>query len=244
MTWRLLSETRKQCILAALIGTALAVTLVFVQSVSGLLEGITALGWLWVMMVVLPALVVLWISILRNRYPAKIVHPTAHQTLVWGSWTYFLLALLTLLAEPLATRGSRSLQQYLTQSLWWTLPLELMLIAGYWLIFYRKDSIFKADEKIILDFAAQKAATWEAKGNLLRQQCFELIASNDMPGAFSKMKAVFEKAGSAELNAIVLLEGQYNSLLRDRDLNVVDRDKSQIELNRIVMGVLNLGEKV
>ena len=125
-TWKLLSETRKHCIWAALIGTAVSVLLVFVQSVSGLLDGIMAQGWLWIMASILPALLVLWASILLNRYPAKIVHPAADQALVWGSWTYFLLALATLLGEPFATHGARSLQQYLSQSLWWMLPLELI----------------------------------------------------------------------------------------------------------------------
>jgi hypothetical protein len=40
------------------------------------------------------------------------------------------------------------------------------------------------------------------------------------------------------------LEGQFNSLSRDRDLNVIDRDKAQIELNRITMGLMNLVEKL
>jgi len=243
-TWKLLSETRKHSLWAALLGAAAAILLVFIQSVSGLLEGIMAQGWLWVMAAVLPALLVLWASILLNRYPAKIVHPAAHQALVWGSWTYYLLALATLLAEPFATQGERSLQQYLSQSLWWILPLEIILIAGYWLVFYRKDLIFKPNEKIILDLAAQKAATWESKGHLLRQQCFELLAANDMAGVFETMKKSFEKSGSADLNATVMLEGQYHALNRDRDLNIVERDKAQRELNRIAMGVINLVEKL
>lgn len=243
-TWKLLSETRKSCIWAALVGTAASVLLVFVQSVSGLLDGIMAQGWLWVMVAIMPALITLWASILLNRYPAKIVHPGAHQVLVWGSWTYFLLALATLLAEPFATQGERSLQQYLSQSLWWMLPLEIILIAGYWLVFYRKDLIFKPSEKVILELAAKKAAAWEGKGQLLRKQCAELIANSDLKGAFALMSAQFEKNGSPEYNAIVLLEGQYTNLARERDLDTIDRDKAQTELNRIAMGVINLVEKL
>lgn len=244
MTWKLLTETRANCIKAAILGTGAAVLLVFIQSVTGLLDGIMAQGWLWVIAAVLPPLLVLWASTLLNRYPAKIVRPMAHQVLVYGSWTYFLLALVTLLSEPFATQGERSLQQYLYQSLWWMLPMQFTLITGYLLLFYRKHLIFKPNEQIILDFAAQKASKWEAKGHTLRQQCFELIAANELSTAFEKMKEAFEKSGSNDLNAVVLLEGQFTRLSQDRDLNTIDPGKAQVELNRIAMGVMNLVEKL
>ncbi|MCB0523561.1 MAG: hypothetical protein KDC86_03480 [Saprospiraceae bacterium] len=242
--WKLLAETRKHCIRAAIVGAGLCVLLVFVQSVSGLLEGIMAQGWVWVMVIVLLPLLVLWASTFLNRYPAKIVRPLAHQALVYGSWLYFLLALFTLLSEPFATQGDRSLQQYLYQSLWWMMPLELILVVGYVLLFYRKNLIFKPNEQIILDFASQKAVAWENKGHVLRQQCFELIAANDLDGALGKMKEAFEKSGSADMNAAVLLESQFHNLSKERDLNMVDRDKAQVELNRITMAIMNLIEKL
>jgi Effector-associated domain 11 len=243
-SWKLIAETRKKCIWAALTGTALCVLLVFVQSVSGMLEGILAAGWGWILLVVLPALVVLWASILLNRYPAKIVHPGAHQVLVWGSWTYFLLALCTLLAEPFALQGERSLQQYLSESLWWMVPLEGILIAGYWLVFYRKDLIFKPDEQVILELAAKKADGLSGENQLARKQCYALIAAGDMAGAFTHIRTILERQGGADLAAVVILEGQYHNLVRERDLAVLERDKAQIALNKIAMGVINMANKL
>ena len=244
MAWKLLSETRRACLRAVLFGSAAVLLLVFAQTVGGILSDVVVQGWAWVLIVVLPVFLTLWASAMLNRYPAKIIHPTAHQSLVIGSWAYQLFALLTLLAEPFATREALSIVQYLAQSLWWLLPLQVILLVGYWLVFYRKDSLFKPNEQIILDFAAKKAAIWEAKGNLLRQQSFELVAANDLPGVFAKLKEAFNQSNSEDLKETILLQGQFTSLSQARALNTADPDKAQIELNRIAMAVLNLVEKM
>ncbi|MBK6996247.1 MAG: hypothetical protein IPH31_15450 [Lewinellaceae bacterium] len=244
MAWKLLSETRRACLRAGLAGTAAVLLLVFAQTVGGILSGVVAQAWGWVLLVLLPVLLLLWASAMFNRYPAKIIHPTAHQSLVWGSWTYQWLILLTLLAEPFATREDLSIVGYLAQSLWWLLPMEALLLVGYWLVFYRKDLIFKPNEKIILDFATEKAADSKDKGNLLRQQCFELVAANDLPGVFAKMKETFGKTGGDDLKESILLQGQFTALSKEKEMNMVDPGKAQIELNRIAMAVLNLVEKM
>lgn len=244
MTWKLLAETRRACLRVVLVGTALILLLIFAQTIGRILSGVEAQAWGWVFVVVLPVMLVLWASTLLNRYPAKIVHPNAHQSLVWGSFSYQLFALATLLAEPFAMREALSLVDYLALSLWWMLPMEVILLLGYWLVFYRKDLFFKPSEQVILDFAKQKAADWKGKGNLLRQQCFELLASNDLPGLFQKMKTEFEKSSQEDFKATLLLENQFNSVDRDRALNIVDFKEAQIILNRIVMGALNLVEKI
>ncbi len=244
MAWKLLSETRRACLRVVLIGTAGVLLLVFAQTVGGKLSDAVAQGWGWALLVLLPVLLMLWASAMLNRYPAKIIHPTAHQSLVWGSLAYQLFVLLTLLAEPFATREELSIVGYFAESLWWLLPFQGLLLIGYWLVFYRKDLIFKPNEKIILDFAAKKAADWEGKGNLPRQQCFELVAANDLPGVFEKMKEIFGKSGGSDFQETLLLQGQFTTLTQARALNTADPDKAQIELNRIGMAVLNLVEKL
>lgn len=244
MAWKLLSETRRACLLAVLLGSAAVLLLVFAQTIGGKLSDVVAEGWAWALLVLLPALLSLWASAMLNRYPAKIIHPTAHQSLVLGSWAYILFTLLTLLAEPFATREKLSILGYLAQSLYWLLPMEALLLVGYWLVFYRKDLIFKPDERIILDFAAKKAAEWKDKGHLLREQCFELVAANDLPDAFAKMRETFGKTGGDDLKETILLQGQFTALEQARALNVADPAKAQIDLNRIGMSVLNLVEKM
>lgn len=244
MTWKLLSETRRICLRTALIGLGLSLMLVFAQTVGGALSGLIVQGWGWTLLVLLPPFLMLWASAMLNRYPAKILHPGGHQALFWGTLAYYTFILITLLAEPLATREDLSIEAYLAQSLWWLLPLQALLIVGYWLVFYRKDSIFKANEKIILDFAEQKANEWKEKGHVLRHQCFELVAANDMPAVFEKIRSELEKSGSDALKEVVMYQGQFTSLSRERDLNTIDPEKAKIELNRIVQGVLNLIEKL
>lgn len=239
-TWKLLAETRRACLRMVLVGTALILLLVFAQTVGGVLAGIEALGWGWTLGIVLPVMLTLWASAMLNKYPAKIVHPNAHQSLVWGSLGYLLFVLLTLLAEPFALRGELSLRDYLFQSLAWLLPMELTLLLGYWLVFYKKDLFFKPSEQILLEFAAQKAAGIKGKGFLAREQCYELVAANDLAGLFANMKAHFEKGNKEDFNAVLLFENQFNQVSRERAMNTVDPKEAQITLNRIVMGALNL----
>ncbi len=244
MAWKLLSETRRGCLRASLLGTAVLMLLVIAQTVGGKLAGVIPQAWGWALLAALPTLLMLWFSAMLNRYPAKIVHPTAHQGLIWGSWAYQVLILFTLLAEPFATREALSMQGYLAQSLWWLLPMQVLLLLGYWLVFYRKDLIFKPNEQIILDFAAKKAADSRTNGNLLQEQCFELLAVNDLPGVFAKMKEKFEKTGKSDFQESILLQGQFTALSREKQMNMVDPGKAQIELNRIAMAVMNLVERM
>jgi hypothetical protein len=241
MAWKLLSETRRGCLRAAWAGTAFVVLLVFLQSVSGALEGIAGLAWGWVALVALLPAAVLGASAVLNRFPAKIVHPTAHVALVWGTAAYSALLLLTLLAKPFA---NQSIERFLQSSLWWLLPIEALLLVGYWLVFYRKELIFKPDERILLDFAKQKAAEWRGKGSLLRQQAFEWIATGDLAAVFPKMREAFEKTGGENFKTALQLEGEFNRLSREKSLNLVDEKTAQLALNRITMAVINLAEKL
>jgi hypothetical protein len=244
MNWKLLSETRRACLRVVLAGTSVVLLLVFTQTIGGVLSGMVVRGWTWALIVLLPVLLLLWASVMLNRYPAKIIHPTVHHSLVWGSFTFEAFSLITLLAEPFATREALSLADYLTQSLAWLLPMEGLLSIGYWLVFYRKDVFFKPNEKVILDFARKKAAEWKGKGHLLRNQCFEMMAVGDLPGVFAKMKETFEKTSAEDLKEAILLQGRFTALSREREMNMVDPDKAQIELNKIGMSILNLVEKM
>ena len=244
MTLTLLSETRKACFRICLAASGIILLLVFAQSVSGKLDEAGGLAWGWVLAAAVAPLTTIWVSILLNRYPAKLFQPAAHRALTGGSAVYYGLALATLLAEPFATRGETSLVQYLSGSFRWMVPVEIFLLLGYYLAFWRKDSIFRPGAQLIQDFATEKASLWKQKGNPLRQQCFEKIAANDLPGAFDLLKSQFANGKSDDLNAAVLLQNQYSELSRQRDFNLVDPGQAQIGLNRIVMGMMNLVEKI
>ncbi len=243
--WKLLSDTRRACLRASIIGTGLVFLLVMAETVSGKLEGAVGEVWLWSLGLTLPALAMLWFGTATNRYPTKLVAPGAHVALVWGSFGFQFLAFLTLLLEPLATRGATSIVQFLTQSLWWLLPFELLLLLGFGLVFYRKDSVFKPNSVAILDFAKNKAADWGKKGNTMAQAVFRLVAENHLTEALAQLRERFEQNGDADgYQAAILFSGQFQTLSRERDLNTVEPAQAQIALNRITMGVLNLADNV
>jgi hypothetical protein len=241
---KLLSETRRACFRVSLLGAIVLILLVFLQTVSGALTDAVIPGWLWAFGIAIPALLALWVSLLLNRYPTKLFQSGTHWALVGGSAAYYTLALLTLLAEPFATRGERSIVGYLTQSYDWLLPLEAILLGGYFMAFFRKESLFRPNAQLILDFAARKATDWEQKGNPIRQQCFELIAANDLPGVFDLLKTQFGKSNPEALKAAILLENQYRDTTRQRDLTLVEDGPAQVALNKIYMGIMNIVEKL
>lgn len=241
--WKLLSETRSRCLYASMIGASVVTLFVLIQSITGkLAPEDLPFAWTWVAVNLLPGLALLWVNVLRQRTPAKLVHPAMHRALVWGTWGYTGMLLLTFLALGGALQQGNSVVGYFRSSWFWLLPAQLVLVGSYVLAFYRKESVFRPGEQVITAFSQQKAAEWQQKGNTARQQCFELVAANDMPAAFDALKAAFDGKNTPNHHATITLESQYTELQRQINMNAIEPAQAQIHLNRIAMGVLNLIE--
>ncbi|TNE58320.1 MAG: hypothetical protein EP344_10200 [Bacteroidetes bacterium] len=243
--WKLLSETRSRSLAAFMTGAGIVTLFVLVQSVTGkLVSEDLPFAWGWVAINLMPGLLLLLYAILRHRAPAKLVHPAAHRVLVLGTYGYALMLLMTFLALGLALRQGISVIGYFKNSLNWLLPAQGILLLGYLLAFYRKKEIFRPDESTIAAITRQKAEQWRSKGNLQRYQCFELVATNQLPAAFDTLKAAFAGKKTANHHATITLESQFRTLQTQRNMNTIDRGEAQVLLNRITMGVLNLIEEL
>lgn len=243
--WKLLSDTRSRCLNAWMIGSAVVTLFVLIQSVTGkLAPDDLPFAWGWVALNLLPGLILLWVNVLLQRTPAKLVHPSVHRAMVWGTWGYTLMLLLTFLTLGGALQRGDSVVGYFRMSWFWLLPAQLILVSGYVLAFYRKTEIFRPSAEVITAFSQKKAAEWQQKGHELRQQCFELVATNKMPDVFNILKKSFGGKNTENLNATITLESQFNDLQRQRDMNTLEPAQAQIFLNRIAMGVLNLIESL
>ncbi len=237
--WTLLTQTRKTCLWLWLTFTAAITLLTFLQTALGRLEEIEPLAWLWVMVLLVPGLTLLFISVLLNRFPSKIVPKAVHLALWLSTLAYLLLALATILAEPMALMNGQSIEGHLKQSLWWMLPFNGLLLLGFWLAFVRRAPLFVPDEKIILDVAGTQAEAARKKGNLTRSQCFEEVAAGNLPAAMEQLKQHLSE-GRSERNDLAVLMGEYKNLVRNKDLNTIEPAEAQRQLNRITMAVLNL----
>lgn len=237
--WTLLTQTRKTCLWLWLLFTAAVTMLTLLQTTLGKLDEVAPVAWLWVLVLLVPGLAMLFVSVLLNRFPSKIVPNAVHLALWLSTLAYLSLALITVLAEPMAILNGQSIAGHLKQSLWWMLPFNFVLLVGYWLAFVRRAPLFVPDEKIILDVAGTQAEAARKKGNLTRSQCFEEVAAGNLPAAMEQLKQHLPE-GRSERNDLAVLMGEYKNLVRSKDLNTIEPAEAQRQLNRITMAVLNL----
>lgn len=244
MNWVLLSVTRRKCLWVWIVFTAIVVLWTLLQTLTGLLDELAApVGWLWVALQIFPGLVVLFVSVLYNRYPAKVIPVAAHRALWLGAMSYLLLVVFTLMAEPLAIQGDLGIIGYLEMSYMWLLPFQLVLLGGFVLAFFRKESIFLPNEKILLEVASRNAEKWQVKGDTVRSGCFEKIAAGDIKGGFETVKMHLSTDDNRQ-SEVALLQGDFSRLQQNIDLNLVSREEGQRQLNRITMALLNIIEKL
>jgi len=242
MKYIILLETRLKCIRAWVLTLPFPLLLMIVQTLSGKLRDIELAAWSWWALVSLPSFALLLLSLFINRHPAKIIAQGVHVALVSGTWCYSILVLLTLLIEPFARQwGQQSTMDHLQTSCFWLAPLHVLLLGSYYLVFWRKESLFRPNEKIILEVAAQEAAKSRP---LLQKQVFDLMAANEVPEVFRQLGSYFEKESPDGLQTLTLLQSEYTAVLQERDLNLVDLPASQRQLNRIAMALLNLATQV
>lgn len=241
MQMHVISDTRSKCWRAWRSLPPLLLVLFFIQTVSGRLSPEAPRAWMWLFVCLLPGLSVLWGSMLLNRHPAKLIVQPVHSALVWSTWLYLALVLLTPLAEPFAQLNGQSTVAFLQQSYLWLLPLQALLLAAYALAFVRKEALFRPDARLIAAYAEEKAS--RAASNI-QKQLLGLVAAGDPGAALLLASEHLEKTGSADAQAVVLLRGELASLQRNRDLNLIDPDTAQRQLNRIAMSLLNLTENL
>ncbi len=233
----LINETRAKCWRAWRSLPPVLILLFFIQTVSGRLHPEAPRAWAWLLAGLLPGLAVLWGSMWLNRHPAKLIQQTLHQALVGGSWFYLALLVLTPLAEPFAQMGGQSTVEFLQTSWLWLLPTQALLVVAYILAFLRKDALFRPDARLISAFAKEKAGHAQ---NDAQKQAFQLIAAGQLEQALNLVAGHLEQYGSTDHSAVILLQGEWATAVRNRALNLVDPDTAQRQINRITMGLLHL----
>ena len=244
-TWFLLSDSRIRALRAWNISFGLVLLLVLIQTATGKFSGIEATAWLWVAAVLLPGFILLNASAWLNKSPSKIVHPGAHRAMIAATIVYLGLVLCVLLFSQAAiAQNDYGLDTWLMRSLWILLPFQSLILVSFWLVFFRRENILKPSAAAMLDLVNKKVGQAQRQKNTTRLQCLELVASNDLPGAFEQLTAYFEKKDQANLHTVIALNGQYSTLLRETQLNTIDPAQSQRNLNRIAIALIELAEKI
>lgn len=219
------------------IGTSLLLLCLLAQTINGVIEDILLPVWGWWALCTLPVLVLLHLAAWQRINPHKLIHPVAFRGFLALTVGYLVLLLLTfLLSRAAVDRNDYGLEHYYQLSLVILLPLEAVILVACWLIFYKKENVIRPSPQVIQRLAATQSEQATQQGFPARAQCYELIKSNDLPGAFRCLESHF----GAENHALILLQGQYAQLEEARQLGTIEAAEAQRTLNRITVAVLQL----
>lgn len=242
--WLLLKDTRRMILRWWNPLMAIIVLLWLLQLLFGRYSEAEGVAISWIAVVILPGTILLLLGSWLNKYPEKIIPPGAYHSLKALIILYLSMALLTLLLIGLALRWTDlGHKEYLSTSLFWLAPVNVLVIIGIVVLFYRKETGFRPNTKIIQEVVQHEVQAAKNQEKIARSQCLELIANNNLEPLFSKMNALFEN--KADLNDhLVLLQNRLNSLQREINLNTIEPAKAQISMNQIIISLINLTKEI
>jgi hypothetical protein len=236
----LLTDTRKKLLWLWLGFTAAIVLLFFVQTLAGKYEDIEGQAWTWVFVQLMPALLLLFVAVLLNKNPSKVLLRATFRALYFGTLAYLLLVALTLLSMPVATL-QWSISEYLDLSYTWLAPFQAFLLLAFGLLYFRKEPLFRPTAAIMEQYVAKKAEFAQRAGNSTQVSAFQLLTTEN------GVKAVLNLLSSQLKNDatdITLLQNQYAFWEQQRDLNTMAPDALQRELNRLTMATVGYVERL
>ncbi len=236
----LLADTRKRLLWLWLGFTAALILLVFVQTLTGKMEGIETQAWTWVFVQLLPVLGLLFVAVLMNKNPSKVLLRATFLTIYLGALAYLLLVTLTLLALPMAT-VNWSIEVYLAKSYAWLLPFQVVLLLAFSLLYFRKEPLFRPNAGILQQYVAKKAEFAQRTGSVQQGEAFDLLIADD--GLGPTLDYLHEQV-KTDVDGVVMLQGEYVEWMKERDLNLLPPEDLQRELNRMTMTAIGYIEKL
>jgi len=233
----LITKIRKQLLWIWIGLSAPVVTLVFIQTIAGKYIEIETTPWFWLGINVLPGLVLLMVGALQNRNAGKFVQTFIYRIILGTTIAYLLMVLVTLLSMT-AGSAEQSLVSYFQQSYQWLLPFQLLLMATFGLLFFKKEALFRPNEKMIKGYLSKEMQKANSKNNLQQQQAYELLVANNYSDLFETLHSQLDKKGKE--TQLLMLETQYNNWEEKTNLGLMDSKEAQLTINRITMALIQL----
>ena len=242
--WKLVADVRASMMRRWMPLAAVLLFMLIAQTTGGRYEdrSITFLAWAWLGTGILPGTLLLCLSSWLNRYPAKLIAPGASRSLASIAMIHLCLMLLTLLALPMAIR-SMTLQEYLSFSFLWVATGSMLVTAGFFLLFFKKENKLHPNAQIILGVAKTEADKARQAGQLTRLQCLELIAGNELEQALSHLKIGFHD-NPQSTDHVVLLQSRLKNVTEKQRMGLLDNGEAQLEINKITEALLNLSKMI
>lgn len=238
--WSLLSITKRLCLRIWLGFFAVLLTITLVQTITGAVAKMTVVAWSWLLLTTLPGLLFLMIAVMRDRQSARVIPRFNHRTLIWSTAAYLSLVLLTLLAEEWATREELSMVEYRNQSFLWLAPLEVLLLTGYAISLWSKNTNFLSRQHDIGEVAEKEAELWAERHNSFREKAFEHIKKGEIGTAISLTVAHIEQTDIGDLNEGIHLQSRYQEHQRNKRMNIITNEHAETERNKITLALMEL----
>jgi hypothetical protein len=239
----LLSEIRKKLLWTWLLLAAPVLLLLTVQELNGVFTGAEGAPWLWASLNLLPGFGLLLLAAVLNLNAGKHIWQPVFRVIWVLTAAYLLWVLLTALGMR-ARPEAQPLMDYFRQAWYRPAVFSVVLLAVFGLLFFRTETTFMPNEKIMGEHAAQALAKAKSASNLPRAQALELFVAGNYADLFAALNQYFAGKGGTFVQDLVLLQNQYNENRRQLDLGVADPKAAQRELNRIALALLNVIEKM
>ncbi|MCG8329380.1 MAG: hypothetical protein MI974_16915 [Chitinophagales bacterium] len=238
--WKRLSFTLSKTINAWIPAWSLTFLLSIFQTISGRLNGIELQVWGLLSLLFFPGFLVAFYAFMRSRNVIKIIPPQVHRTIIVSTLVYGIVVLASLLLEGWATAGEISIIEYRKKSMLWLLPLEIILLIAYSLIFIGDPKLLIPDENRLVQLANEEAVNWLERKNEVKEKCFRQIAEGELSEAFSTLEEHYKQFDIGNLNQLTLLQSQYAENKKNMHLNLVHPDELQRQQNKITLALMNL----
>ncbi len=211
-----------------------------VQTISGKYAAIEGTAWAWMAVNLFPVLALLLGGAILNKYPGKLIQVFIFRIIWIFSFLYLLLLLMTLLGMTAGT-ANQSIEAYFQQSYKWLLPFQILLVATFFLLYFKKRAIFQANEKILKSHIEKKA---KKNTSIQQQTAYEHLLSSDYDGLFESLRNHFKDNSSQDHNASIVIQSRYNEWKQKTDMNTIDPSDAQIDLNQIALSAVSLIERM
>ena len=245
--WILLADTRKKLLWLWVVFTAIIISLFLFMTINNAFEGVVGTAWTWAFVCLLPMLALLFMGVVLNPQPSKVIKKATFNLVFYGALGYLLLVLATFIGLRAwlnaQTEEGIGMDDYFKLSYFWLLPFQLLLLVGAWFLYFAKTKLLKPNEKILLEYAQKKADYARRFGSLSQQKAFDLLVQNDMLSLFELMKTEFSSKND-ERNAVIMLQGNYTRVKETTDFDAEDPAVLQRELNRISLALIDYIEQI
>jgi hypothetical protein len=239
--WILLSVVRNRLLNMWLAVTAILSVFLLIQANTGMIAGIEKTVWFWFVITMLPGLFLLAGSIWSRRYTDKVVGEIAYHALLWLILVYLLIVLLIFLLSRVAIdMNDYGLDIYYRKTFWLLVPYNLLIITGLSLVLFSRKGLFKPSSAAIMRMAEKKEVLAQIKKRPYQVSCFECIKVGNLEQAFVKALDWYQKNNDRGHREIVLLEGRFHILQREKEMDTLREDESQIEYNKIMVALIDL----